>query len=120
MRNRGIKRQLLWRRQQLLARYHGELERAEEELDSRESEDVEKATEQWDATVLGRLSDVDAAALDRIVRALRRLDEGQYGACVECGIAIEAARLRVLPETETCYACALDAEQPIRRVPRRA
>lgn len=106
-----IKQRLLERRKDLLARYHDELARATEELDSREIEDVENATEQWDARVLDRLSEVDAAALARIVGALRRLDDGRYGACIECGIAIEAARLFALPETETCFECAEDVER---------
>ncbi len=115
MRTRRIKNQLLQRRTDLLSRYYDEQARAEEELDSREIEMVEQATELWDARVLSLLSHADADALERIVAALRRLEDGSYGACVECGIAIDAARLSALPEAATCYDCALDAEQgPIR------
>lgn len=116
MRTHRIKERLLQRRQEVLARYHAELDRATEELDSRETEDVENATELWDARVLSLLGNADAEALARIVAALRRLDEGCYGACVECGIAIEPARLSALPEVATCLDCALDAEErsPVR------
>jgi RNA polymerase-binding transcription factor DksA len=57
------------------------------------------------------LSEVDAAALQRIVDALQRMENGSYGRCVECCAAIEASRLSVLPEAETCYECAEDAER---------
>ena len=110
MRTQRIRKRLLQRRQDLLTRYHGEIDRAAEELESRETEDVEQATEQWDARVLSRLGDADVASLQRIAAALRRLDEGRYGICVECGVAIEPDRLFVLPEAATCFDCALDAE----------
>jgi RNA polymerase-binding transcription factor DksA len=37
--------------------------------------------------------------------ALDRLNEGQYGTCVECGEAIAPARLQALPEVQTCVRC---------------
>ncbi|MGE0868998.1 MAG: TraR/DksA family transcriptional regulator [Kofleriaceae bacterium] len=94
-----------------MSRYHGELERLEEEQATRDSEDVENATELWDVHVLSKLSDVDIRALRDIAAALRRLDDGRYGLCVECGMAIEPARLSAVPEAATCFECALDAER---------
>lgn len=116
MRTRQIKRTLLGHRRDLLARYLGELDRAAAELDSREPEVVEHATEQWDAGVLSKLSEVDAASLGKIISALRRLESGTYGTCLECGIAIQPARLRVLPEADDCFVCATDAERPLAMV----
>ena len=37
--------------------------------------------------------------------ALDHLREGDYGTCVECGEAIAPARLRAMPEVETCVRC---------------
>lgn len=111
MNTRRIKSQLLARRTDLLARYAGELQRAAEELESPEIEEVEKATEQWDARVLSLLGAADLAALDRITAALRRLDDGTYGVCTECGIKIEPERLSVLPETPACFDCAVESER---------
>jgi len=42
----------------------------------------------------------------RIDFALRRIKEGQYGLCVPCGVPIEAERLKFMPETPFCAACA--------------
>lgn len=112
MRTLRIKNRLLQRRQNLLARYHDELARAAEELDSREIEEVENASELWDARVLTTLSNADARALGSIMAALRRLELGTYGACVECGVRIEHARLLALPEVSTCFDCAIDGERP--------
>jgi DnaK suppressor protein len=43
--------------------------------------------------------------VNRLSSALDRLDDGEYGICVECGEAIAPARLRVMPEVETCVTC---------------
>ena len=43
--------------------------------------------------------------LEHIEAALRRLDEGTYGMCAECGEAIPPARLRVLPYACRCIRC---------------
>ena len=43
--------------------------------------------------------------VNKLSSALDRLDEGEYGTCVECGEAIAPARLRVMPEVETCVRC---------------
>ena len=41
----------------------------------------------------------------RLQAALDRLRDGEYGTCVECGEDIAPARLRVLPEVQTCVRC---------------
>jgi RNA polymerase-binding transcription factor DksA len=43
--------------------------------------------------------------VNRIVAALERLDQGEYGQCVECGEAIAPARLNAMPEVTTCVRC---------------
>ena len=43
--------------------------------------------------------------VNRLSTALDRLEDGEYGTCVECGEAIAPARLRVMPEVETCVRC---------------
>ena len=43
--------------------------------------------------------------VNRLSVALDRLDEGQYGGCVECGEPISPARLRAVPEVQACVRC---------------
>jgi DnaK suppressor protein len=43
--------------------------------------------------------------LKQIDAALRRLDEGSYGDCFECGAEIAEARLRALPFAVRCRDC---------------
>ncbi len=42
----------------------------------------------------------------RIDAALKRLDEGSYGACVICGETIAPKRLELDPAVPTCITCA--------------
>jgi len=45
------------------------------------------------------------ARVHRLHAALERLRDGGYGTCVECGEPIVVARLRALPEVQTCVRC---------------
>jgi len=48
--------------------------------------------------------------ITRIDFALKRIEEGQYGLCCNCGCGIESGRLRVIPETPFCTECAKSIE----------
>ncbi len=43
--------------------------------------------------------------LQAINAALRRMDEGVYGACIDCGNEVAAARLEIYPAAERCIDC---------------
>lgn len=47
-----------------------------------------------------------ASEIRRIDAALDRLDEGEYGYCVECGEEIDPKRLEIDPATPRCRGCA--------------
>jgi len=47
----------------------------------------------------------------RIDAALRRLDDGSYGECLECGELIADGRLGANPTATHCLACAEAAER---------
>jgi RNA polymerase-binding protein DksA len=50
--------------------------------------------------------------LQKIDRALRRIDEGTYGVCEICGRPIEKARIKALPYVDLCIK---DAQAQSRR-----
>ena len=91
-------------------------------LDQRDGSDADgRATVELDQTRVGRLSRMDALQgqamaqetarrrqqeRQRIVAALRRLDNGEYGACVRCGEEIAGRRLQNDPAVPTCIGCA--------------
>ena len=43
--------------------------------------------------------------VNRLSMALDRVNEGEYGTCVECEEPISLARLDALPEVQTCVRC---------------
>jgi DnaK suppressor protein len=45
--------------------------------------------------------------LERVERALEKLDAGTYGTCDSCGGAIDPRRLRAAPESTVCVDCPL-------------
>ena len=44
-------------------------------------------------------------ALGQILEAFKRLEEGTFGLCVECGGEIPFERLFVMPEAGVCGGC---------------
>ncbi len=84
---------------------------------------TEQASEvvELDQTAVGRLSRMDslqsqsmaknlkereAVKLALIVDALKRIEQGTYGLCVECGEPVSFGRLSVFPESSECSGCA--------------
>jgi DnaK suppressor protein len=61
------------------------------------------------------LIQLKAETLKKISTALRRIDEGDYGDCLECGGEIAEARLRALPFAVRCRDCEAIHETTDRR-----
>lgn len=52
-----------------------------------------------------RIRDRERKLIFKIQEALRRLDEGSYGICEECGEEIGIERLKARPMTTLCIEC---------------
>ena len=65
-----IRQRLMRQRHDLLARYTGELARADEVVATVDPELVERASEEWEARVLLLLGDADRKALGEVTAAL--------------------------------------------------
>lgn len=57
------------------------------------------------ATVDGAQSRQAAFELERVRAALRRMADGSYGRCLDCGEAIDLRRLLAMPTAAYCIAC---------------
>ncbi len=93
-----------------------------EELESLSEGTAEaRETVKLDQQSVGRLSRMDAmqqqamaqaterqraVEISRIGKALKRLDEDEYGFCVECGEDINEKRLEIDPAATHCIKCA--------------
>ncbi|MGQ7792747.1 TraR/DksA family transcriptional regulator [Faunimonas sp. B44] len=106
----------------LAGRFGPRLEAELEDLAaSTESTVADRAPVELDQQSVGRLSRMDALqgqamaqAADRrrrarrgqIEAALRRMADGEYGYCLECGAFIGLKRLEIDPAAALCVACA--------------
>lgn len=61
--------------------------------------------------LLDRLDDRGKTEIEAIDRALRRIADGSYGTCADCGAAIPAARLDAMLTADTCVRCATQREK---------
>ena len=52
-----------------------------------------------------KLKQTDAKILQAIEDALRRIEQGTYGTCRDCGEPIAEARLNAIPWTRVCISC---------------
>jgi DnaK suppressor protein len=102
-----LKMMLEARRGQLLHEVHVKMRDARTDvalerdvLDQAESSEVDTQGEIGFALI-----QMKAETLNKIDTALRRLGEGTYGDCFECGEEIAQARLRALPFAVRCKDC---------------
>jgi DnaK suppressor protein len=47
---------------------------------------------------------------DEVLAAMKRLDDGTYGRCVDCGTELPEERLDARPEAARCVSCQQDLE----------
>lgn len=100
-----IRRQLLAERERIIAEWknHGGDSGSGDDWDSRDPE--ERATQISSDTVDRRIADDDRNLLEKITFALRRLDDGSYCNCANCGAPIPMARLMAKPSVSLCISC---------------
>ena len=105
-----------------IAAYRAALEAERSALAGEDAAGAEdRSTVMLDQQSVGRLSRMDAmqrqamaqatarrrqARTARIAAALRRIDDGEYGFCQDCGEAIGKKRLDLDPTLPTCVSCA--------------
>ena len=57
------------------------------------------------------LNAMDAKKLKNIEKALKRISDGKYGYCFQCGKKIPEGRLRAIPEAVLCIECKTENER---------
>ena len=71
-----------------------------------EADSKERATQREDSEVVDALGNEARAEIARIATTLRRMEEGEYGVCSECGAEIDRNRLEAYPYAYECIECA--------------
>ncbi len=66
----------------------------------------DRASEREGDEVLEDLEEASVAELRMIEAALKRIEAGEFGYCVNCGAVISPARLEAVPHAARCRQCA--------------
>src|SRR5690606_37031607 len=100
---------LLERSEQLRNEIRSTLERSADETHVRIAEQARDMEDDSFSNLIVDLNlaeiERDAQELRRIDAALRRVQEGRYGLCVDCGAVIPTARLEAEPTALRCVRC---------------
>jgi RNA polymerase-binding transcription factor DksA len=67
-------------------------------------------TDNYDQEFTLGLIENEQGTLELVVEALRRMEKGTFGQCVECGEPISKPRLQAIPYARHCIACARKLE----------
>ncbi len=99
----SIKKVLIDQRKELADRIEG----IDRDLKTgRNADSGEQAVELENEEVLSELVREAEEELTQVSLALHRLENGQYGICLECGEKINNARLNAIPYSTRCIDCA--------------
>ncbi len=94
------------------------IRRAQQTLDEDMSLDADDLPDEMDLasseylqSFTFRLRGREKVFLDKIQKALDRIENGTFGSCEECGEPISLKRLEARPETTLCIRCKEDQER---------
>lgn len=111
----GIKKNLGRYRQALLAKRKEVADKAALAADinvaPKASEDMEQALNSYEHELAISRREGFWSQLRLIDEALRRMEKGIYGSCLECGEEIAPTRLQVVPWARLCLLCQEDEER---------
>ena len=74
-------------------------------------DEMDLASSEYLQSFTFRLRGREKSFLDKIEKALKKIEEGTFGVCEECGEEISVKRLEARPETTLCIRCKEDQER---------
>jgi DnaK suppressor protein len=112
----ALRERLEKQRDEILSMYKQDLKAGQESADDGTEDIVDRANNAYNRELMFSLSDAERNTLLQIENALRRMDEGTYGRCANCGQNIAPARLDALPWARFCVDCQELAEKGVLEV----
>jgi len=101
----GLRASLDLKRREMLTLYEHDVHAGQESTDDNADDFADRANNSYNRELLFSLSANERRMLISIDQAMRRLDQGKYGACDHCGEAIGLPRLQALPWAQYCIGC---------------
>ena len=74
-------------------------------------DEIDQATTDIEQAMRMRLCNREALYLKKVEEALRRIEEGTFGECEDCGEQIELKRLEARPTATLCVGCKEEQER---------
>ncbi len=74
-------------------------------------DDVDQASAEYERSQMLRFRNRDLLYAKKLMHALEKIEEGEYGICEECGDDIRFERLKARPTAELCISCKDEAER---------
>jgi DnaK suppressor protein len=112
----ALRQRLESQRDEILNMYRQDLRAGQESADDGTEDIVDRANNAYNRELMFSLSDAERNTLLQIENALRRMDEGSYGRCANCGRNIALPRLEALPWARFCVDCQEMAEKGLLEV----
>jgi RNA polymerase-binding transcription factor len=106
-----IRQRLLKQKQEIISMYQQDVRAGQESADDGTEDIVDRANNSYNRELMFSLSDSERQLLFQVEEALRRIEDGSYGACANCGQTISLQRLQAVPWTRFCIDCQELAER---------
>lgn len=74
-------------------------------------DEIDLASSEYQQGMTLRLRDREKYFIEKIDRAIEKIENGNFGNCEECGEEISLKRLEVRPETTMCIRCKEEQEK---------
>jgi DnaK suppressor protein len=78
-------------------------------------DEIDTASSEINLQFTGRLREREQGLLAKVDAALEKIEQGGYGACINCGEEIGVKRLQARPVAELCIDCKSEQEKLERR-----
>jgi DnaK suppressor protein len=93
------------KKQEILAMYLNDLRSGQESNDSPTEDIVDRANNAYSRELNFSISDAERALMLQVDEAIRRVENGSYASCANCGNPIARPRLEAVPWARYCIAC---------------
>ena len=107
----ALRERLQKQRAEILDMYKQDVRAGQESADDGTEDIVDRANNAYNRELMFSLSDAERQTLLQIENALKRMEDGGYGRCANCGQTINLLRLQAVPWARFCIDCQELAEK---------
>ena len=107
----ALRQRLEQQRDEIMNMYKQDVRAGQESADDGTEDIVDRANNSYNRELMFSISDSERLMLLQVEEAIKRMEEGTYGRCANCGKNINILRLEAVPWTRFCIDCQEMAEK---------